>query len=188
MIELQHLTKRFATQGGTVIALNDINLTIRDGDVYGIIGMSGAGKSTLVRCINLLERPQSGKVIVAGAVVNACLNFLLIPHFAALGAAAASVAAECFITSLYLWLGRDFIKLKMLVRYGWKRLVAAVVMLGAVVWTGQFLEQVRGLGPITTFIQIGAGAMVYFLVLLVMRDPFLYQYLGKIYRRLTGQP
>lgn len=106
----------------------------------------------------------------------------------ALGAAAASVAAECFITSLYLWLGRDFIKLKMLVRYGWRRLVAAVIMLGAVVWTGQFLEQVRGLGPITTFIQIGAGAMVYFLVLLVMRDPFLYQYLGKIYRRLTGQP
>ncbi len=41
MIELQHLTKRFATQGGTVVALNDINLTIRDGDVYGIIGMSG---------------------------------------------------------------------------------------------------------------------------------------------------
>ena len=134
------------------------------------------------------KRAQSGKVIVAGAVVNACLNFLLIPHFAALGAAAASVAAECFITSLYLWLGRDFIKLGMLVRYGWKRLVAAVVMLGAVVWTGQFLEQVRGLGPITTFVQIGAGAVVYFLVLLVMHDVFLYRYLGIIYRRLTGQP
>ena len=43
MIELQHLTKRFATQGGTVVALNDINLTIQDGDIYGIIGMSGAG-------------------------------------------------------------------------------------------------------------------------------------------------
>lgn len=66
MIELQHLTKRFATQGGTVVALNDINLTIQDGDVYGIIGMSGAGKSTLVRCINLLERPDSGKVLIGG--------------------------------------------------------------------------------------------------------------------------
>ena len=66
MIELQHLTKRFATQGGTVVALNDINLTIRDGDVYGIIGMSGAGKSTLVRCINMLERPDEGSVIVNG--------------------------------------------------------------------------------------------------------------------------
>ena len=66
MIELQHLTKRFATQGGTVVALNDINLTIQDGDIYGIIGMSGAGKSTLVRCINMLERPDEGKVIVNG--------------------------------------------------------------------------------------------------------------------------
>ena len=64
MIELQHLTKRFTTQGGTVVALNDINLTIRDGDVYGIIGMSGAGKSTLVRCINMLERPDEGSVTV----------------------------------------------------------------------------------------------------------------------------
>lgn len=76
----------------------------------------------------------------------------------------------------------------MLVLYGWRRLIAAVIMLGAVVWTGRFLEQVRGLGPITTFIQIGTGAVVYFLVLLAMRDPFLYQYLGKIYKRLTGQP
>lgn len=132
------------------------------------------------------KRAQSGKVIVAGAVVNACLNFLLIPHFQASGAAAASVAAECFITALYLWLGRDFIKLKMLVTYGWKRLFAAVVMLGAVVWTGQFLEQVRGLGPITTFIQIGTGAAVYFVVLLAMRDSFLYYYLGKIIQKFTG--
>ena len=73
-------------------------------------------------------------------------------------------------------------------RYGWRRLIAAVIMLGAVVWTGRFLEQARGLGPITTFVQISAGAVVYFLVLLAMGDPFLYQYLGKIYRRLTGQP
>ncbi len=64
MIELQHLTKRFTTQSGTVVALNDINLTIRDGDIYGIIGMSGAGKSTLVRCINMLERPDEGTVAV----------------------------------------------------------------------------------------------------------------------------
>ena len=60
MIEIQHLTKRFATKSGTVVALKDINLTIHDGDIYGIIGMSGAGKSTLVRCINMLERPDEG--------------------------------------------------------------------------------------------------------------------------------
>ena len=66
MIEIQHLTKRFATKSGTVVALKDINLTIHDGDIYGIIGMSGAGKSTLVRCINMLERPDEGSVAVGG--------------------------------------------------------------------------------------------------------------------------
>ena len=66
MIEIRHLTKTFAVAGGQVEALKDINLTIEDGDIYGIIGMSGAGKSTLVRCMNLLERPTSGQVIVNG--------------------------------------------------------------------------------------------------------------------------
>ena len=64
MIQLQHLCKTFQTADGTIDALQDINLTIEDGDIFGIIGMSGAGKSTLVRCINMLERPTSGKVIV----------------------------------------------------------------------------------------------------------------------------
>ena len=66
MIELQHLTKRFATKAGTFVALKDISLTIQDGDIYGIIGMSGAGKSTLVRCINMLEKPDEGSVTVSG--------------------------------------------------------------------------------------------------------------------------
>ena len=66
MIELKHVSKVFETAGGRVEALKDISLTIPDGDVYGIIGMSGAGKSTLVRCINMLERPTSGEVIVNG--------------------------------------------------------------------------------------------------------------------------
>lgn len=66
MIELKHLTKHFETQAGTVAALEDISLSIADGDIFGVIGMSGAGKSTLVRCINLLERPDSGSVVVNG--------------------------------------------------------------------------------------------------------------------------
>ena len=66
MIELKHLTKHFKTPGGMVAALEDINLTIPDGDIFGIIGMSGAGKSTLVRCINLLERPDQGTVTIDG--------------------------------------------------------------------------------------------------------------------------
>lgn len=64
MIEIKHLTKTFKTANGEVHALKDINLTIKDGDIYGIIGMSGAGKSTLVRCLNYLEKPTSGAVIV----------------------------------------------------------------------------------------------------------------------------
>ena len=66
MIELKHLSKTFQTKDGAVQALRDINLTIPDGMIYGIIGMSGAGKSTLVRCINLLERPTEGQVVIDG--------------------------------------------------------------------------------------------------------------------------
>ena len=66
MIELKHVCKTFESGTGGVDALKDVSLTIEDGDIYGIIGMSGAGKSTLVRCINLLERPTSGEVIVNG--------------------------------------------------------------------------------------------------------------------------
>ena len=64
MIEIRNLSKTFTTTAHTVEALKNINLTINDGDIYGIIGMSGAGKSTLVRCINMLERPTEGSVII----------------------------------------------------------------------------------------------------------------------------
>ena len=67
MIELKNISKVFPTAGGELHALTDVNLTIHDGEVYGIVGMSGAGKSTLVRCINLLERPTSGQVVIDGA-------------------------------------------------------------------------------------------------------------------------
>ena len=66
MIELKHITKVFPTPEGDFEALHDVSLTIGDGDIFGIVGMSGAGKSTLVRCINLLERPTSGQVVIDG--------------------------------------------------------------------------------------------------------------------------
>ena len=66
MIELKHVSKIFPTSDGELKALTDVNLTIHDGDVFGIVGMSGAGKSTLVRCINLLERPTEGQVVIDG--------------------------------------------------------------------------------------------------------------------------
>ena len=66
VIELRHISKVFPTADGDFQALTDVNLTIQDGDIFGIVGMSGAGKSTLVRCINLLERPTEGEVLVDG--------------------------------------------------------------------------------------------------------------------------
>ena len=66
IIQIQHLTKTFGSGEGAVTALEDINLDIHSGEIFGIIGLSGAGKSTLVRCINLLERPTSGSVVVNG--------------------------------------------------------------------------------------------------------------------------
>ena len=71
MIELRNLSKRFVTADGPVEALNNVNLTVNDGDIYGIIGMSGAGKSTLVRCINMLERPTEGSVLLDGQDLGA---------------------------------------------------------------------------------------------------------------------
>lgn len=66
-IEIRNLSKSYQDKDTKVEALKDINLTVDSGDIYGIIGMSGAGKSTLIRCINYLERPTSGQVIVEGS-------------------------------------------------------------------------------------------------------------------------
>ena len=70
IIRLEHLVKEFKTSGGTVRALEDINLDIYAGEIFGIIGLSGAGKSTLVRCINYLETPTSGEVIFEGVALS----------------------------------------------------------------------------------------------------------------------
>lgn len=71
MIQLEHISKSFVTASGTVNAVQDVNLQIGEGEIFGIIGFSGAGKSTLVRCINLLERPTEGRVIVDGEDLTA---------------------------------------------------------------------------------------------------------------------
>ena len=70
MIQIEHLGKTYESAAGNVEALRDINLTIEDGDIFGIIGLSGAGKSTLVRCINYLEKPTSGRVVFDGHDLN----------------------------------------------------------------------------------------------------------------------
>jgi len=71
IIQIQHLTKTFGTGPSAVHALEDISLDIRAGEICGIIGLSGAGKSTLVRCMNLLEHPTSGRILMDGRDLTA---------------------------------------------------------------------------------------------------------------------
>ena len=66
IIQLKGMGKEFRTANGPVVALDNINLDIYRGEIFGIIGLSGAGKSTLVRCINMLEIPTSGQVLFEG--------------------------------------------------------------------------------------------------------------------------
>ena len=71
MIELKNVSKVFYKHKAPVNALSDVSLAVSAGEIFGVIGSSGAGKSTLIRCINLLERPTSGQVIVNGQVLSA---------------------------------------------------------------------------------------------------------------------
>jgi len=71
MIEIKNVNKVFYQGDKTINALSDINLTINQGSIFGVIGSSGAGKSTLIRCVNLLERPTTGEVIVDGVDLTA---------------------------------------------------------------------------------------------------------------------
>ena len=70
VIELRNICKTYKNKKGEFTALRDVSLTVDDGEIFGIIGLSGAGKSTLVRCINYLEKPTSGQVIIDGSEVR----------------------------------------------------------------------------------------------------------------------
>ena len=71
MVQIENLTKTFKTPHGKVDVLRGINLNIEKGDIFGIIGFSGAGKSTLIRCLNRLEEPDSGKIIIENKEITA---------------------------------------------------------------------------------------------------------------------
>ena len=62
VIELEQVNKTYSGKNGDVQALKEVSLSVEEGEIFGVIGLSGAGKSTLVRCINLLERPESGQI------------------------------------------------------------------------------------------------------------------------------
>ncbi|MED4905699.1 methionine ABC transporter ATP-binding protein [Parageobacillus thermoglucosidasius] len=71
MIEIKNVTKIYSTKKKQVVGVDNVSLTIQNGEIFGIIGYSGAGKSTLLRCLNLLERPTSGQVIIDGVDLTA---------------------------------------------------------------------------------------------------------------------
>lgn len=71
MIEIRNLTKVYTAAEHEILALDDVSLTVEKGEIFGIIGLSGAGKSTLVRCVNMLERPTHGSIVVDGQEITA---------------------------------------------------------------------------------------------------------------------
>lgn len=66
MIEIRNLSKLYDSKNGAVKAVDNVSLTVQEGEIFGIVGYSGAGKSSLLRCINLLEKPTSGSIVVNG--------------------------------------------------------------------------------------------------------------------------
>ena len=66
MIEIRSVRKEYISKNTRVVGVDNVSLTIQTGEVYGIVGYSGAGKSSLIRCLNLLERPTKGKIIIDG--------------------------------------------------------------------------------------------------------------------------
>jgi D-methionine transport system ATP-binding protein len=70
MISIKNVSKQFTLNGKTILALDDVNLEIHAGEIFGVVGPSGAGKSTLIRCVNLLEKPTTGSIIVNGQAMT----------------------------------------------------------------------------------------------------------------------
>lgn len=85
MIEIRHVHKRFHVKHREVRALDDVSLTVEDGEIFGLVGTSGAGKSTLLRTINLLERPDEGEILVDGTDVTALQGRRLADHRRSIG-------------------------------------------------------------------------------------------------------
>ena len=135
--------------------------------IVTIIGISNCLGSQYYTPAGL--RKQSTKYIIFGALMNLCLNIILIPKFLSMGAATASLIAECVITFLYLKNGTDYFNPMDLLKKGWKKIIAALVMLSAI----NILNKVD-LGNIyVLLLEIFSGAAVYIITLFVLRDSLL---------------
>lgn len=115
------------------------------------------------------QRVRSSKGIIAGAVVNFVLNSTLIPFYASIGAAVASVIAEAVISVIYMHMSKGYASWGYLIRISWKKFIAGIVMLGIVVFIGRG----RSGSIVTTLIQILGGGLVYISILSVLKDSFI---------------
>ena len=115
------------------------------------------------------QRARSNKGIVTGAVVNLVLNLILIPFFASRGAVIASVVAESTITGIYLYMSRDYFDISCIFKFGWKRLIAAMVMFIVILFANNIISHQL----IAFIVQVVLGIVTYVLCLLIMRDRFL---------------
>ena len=122
------------------------------------------------------QRGRSSKGIIAGAVVNVILNFFLIPAFGAIGATVASVIAELIIACVYCYMSKGYVSLAILFRHSYKRLIACGFMLAAVLAAA--LLPLSGI--LLTAVQICCSALVYFSILLILKDNMVALLLSKV--------
>ena len=126
------------------------------------------------------QRARSNKGIVTGAVVNLVLNLILIPFFASRGAVIASVVAESTITGIYLYMSRDYFDISCIFKFGWKRLIAAMVMFIVILFANNIISHQL----IAFIVQVVLGIVTYVLCLLIMRDRFLLDNIKKYGEKL----
>ena len=127
------------------------------------------------------QRARSNKAIITGAVVNLIFNSFLIYFFQAMGAAIASLIAELTITSMYLFMSRNYFDISCIVRFAWKRVIAGGVMLFVV----KLLSNSISSNLLLIVVQVAAGALTYGILLLCMRDTFLLENIQKILDRFV---
>ena len=131
------------------------------------------------------QRARSNKAIVTGAVVNLCLNLIMIKLWKARGAASASLLAESTITFMYLFMARDYYDLKNIPKLIWKRAVSAGIMAASIIFIGNMMGSMSNIVVLVT--QIISGALIYLVSLIVLRDDFLMENIKRYTSKIFGR-
>lgn len=159
----------FETVVQVLMVLSPIIVIIGISNCLGVLYFTPAGRNR-----------ETNRIICLGALVNLCLNLILIPKFASSGAAIASVFAELVITMLFVKKGQDYMSLGQLFSYTWKRVLAGFLMYAGI----RFLPKILGWQTLwMTIFQVGMGAVIYVGILLILRDQMLIKSLKKLLHR-----